>query len=420
MSISAEALTERINTSKVSFSVARMLLRLGAKSDEMRSGMLEFIAVLPSLRSSKKVSEYAVMYLGPHVDKLPRVARWGFVFTRNPITAPLAGWVIRKIIVHFLAPYFIAKNERTLAEMCSSYRREGAQTVVDVVGESVQSFQEANEYIEHLESLIESNDGKRKLHIAVKFSSFFPHFYPANYDEAKIRVSLVFEELLRKARRYNVHITVDVEDSQVVALTEDIFLSVVCSQEFYIYPDVAIALQAYRKDSMASAFAIVTAARNRCKLPNGEPIQVRLVKGAYWDTEQIMSGKNGWAFPLFEEKKETDANFLKIARYLLNNKSVIRLACGTHNPETISAVLQIADTMKRSMWWSENTLEFQVLLGIGDRVWPVLVELGLTVRIFIPVRMSNASLEEVMAYFARRLQENTASGGIAATLMGGE
>jgi len=361
--------------------------------------MLEFMAVLPTLRNSRKVAEYAVMYLGPHRDKLPAWARLGFLFTLYSITAPLAGWIIRKMIVWFLAPYFIATNEK---------KSRGAPIVIDVLGEAVLSFPEAHRYIDYLHSLIASNFGKEKLHISVKFSSFYPHFYPANYDEAKRCVADVFAELLRAARRNNVHVTVDVEDSQVACLTEDIFLGVVCSEEFSTFSDIMIALQTYRKDAMTSASRIVSSALRR-----GAPIGVRLVKGAYWDTEMIVSEKNGWQFPLFEEKQETDTNFREIARYFLSNKSVIQLACGTHSPESIASVIQIAEE-------TQNTVEFQVLLGIGDQIWPVLAELDLPVRIFVPIIMSDGSLEDGMAYFARRLQENTASNGAALALLGGK
>ena len=395
MQFSADVLEASIRKNVPRFSVASQLLRVGADREELREALLAFVDVLPALRSNKDVARYFVDYVGPHYDFLPRHMQLGVRAAGHPYTASLMGRVIRYTIMQHLAPHFIVES----TEDFPNY-----PIVIDVLGEKVLSYAEADAYRMRYHALLTDPQRKpgERLHVAVKFSSLYPHFSPENWEESKRHVTAHFSKLLRLAKVTDTHITVDAEDHYVCRLTEEIFLDVVMQAEFAGYPHVGIALQAYRKDARASAFDIVSAAKGR-----SAPICVRLIKGAYWDTEAMVASQNGWEFPLFENKDETDKSFVEIAGYLLLNHGRITLLCGTHNPESI------AEVITRAQEANIPTPEFQVLYGLGEPVRKALVAEGLHVRVYVPL----GDLEVGMAYFARRLLENTANNGFMAKLL---
>lgn len=376
------------------FSLISYFLRLGMGGEKMRTQLLSFVDVLPALKNPRDVASYFVQYLGSSKDSLPMWARQGMRLAEYPLTQYISGRVIRYVITRHLAPYFIIENEDKLPNY---------PVVIDVLGEKVLSLQEAEEHMSRYHALMDAAgvEGER-LHVAVKLSSLFPHFSSENWRKSKQHVIGKFSELLRHAIETDTHITVDAEDYQVCKLTEEVFLDVVSLPEFRNYPHVGIALQAYRTDAQSSAFAIVCTARQR-----STPIGIRLIKGAYWDTEMMIADQNGWEFPLFSQKHETDQSFLSVVTYLMGNRDLISLACGTHNPESIAGVIRMADEL------SVDPPEFQVLYGLGEPVRRALASQDIPVRVYAPL----GNLEVGMAYFARRILENTANEGFMATLL---
>ena len=130
---------------------------------------------------------------------------------------------------------------------------------------------------------------------------------------------------------------------------------------------------------------------------------VRLVKGAYWDTETILARQRRWPVPVYEHKQETDAAYERLARRLLENSEVIDCAFGTHNVRTIAACLAEA----RQLGLPPRRLEFQVLYGMAEPIKEALSGMGYRVREYCPLGQTLPG----MAYLVRRLLENTSNEG---------
>ena len=124
----------------------------------------------------------------------------------------------------------------------------------------------------------------------------------------------------------------------------------------------------------------------------------------------MIAEQNGWPFPLYRQKAETDANFLLVAGRLMDFKYSIVPVFGTHNPESIAGVLKLA-AQRHS-----DSFEFQTLYGLGDSVRCALRKSGLPVRVYVPF----GDLTSGMAYFARRVLENTANEGFMLKLLTGK
>ena len=135
----------------------------------------------------------------------------------------------------------------------------------------------------------------------------------------------------------------------------------------------------------------------------GTRVTVRLVKGAYWDTETIKARQQNWPSPVYESKEETDAAYERLALRLLERSDVIDAAFGTHNVRTIAACIANA----RQIGLPSSRLEFQMLYGMAEPIKEALIELGYRVREYCPL----GEMLSGMAYLVRRLLENTSNEG---------
>jgi proline dehydrogenase len=132
---------------------------------------------------------------------------------------------------------------------------------------------------------------------------------------------------------------------------------------------------------------------------------VRLVKGAYWDHESMEAEQHGWPSPVFELKADTDRNFERLSRELIDAQPAVRVAIASHNLRSLAHALAYARLRRR------DEVEAQVLRGLGDDLGVALAEHGVRVRAYCPV----GDLVEGMAYLVRRLLENTSNDSFLAS-----
>ena len=155
-------------------------------------------------------------------------------------------------------------------------------------------------------------------------------------------------------------------------------------------------IQAYLRDSLEDAKSLIEWAKQR-----GNPITIRLVKGAYWDQETITAEQKHWKQPVYNDKAATDINFERITQLLLENHQYIYAAIGSHNVRSQAKAIAIAQSLNIP----QRNFEMQVLYGMGDKIAKALVEQGYRVRVYCPY----GELLPGMAYLIRRLLENTAN-----------
>jgi RHH-type proline utilization regulon transcriptional repressor/proline dehydrogenase/delta 1-pyrroline-5-carboxylate dehydrogenase len=141
--------------------------------------------------------------------------------------------------------------------------------------------------------------------------------------------------------------------------------------EFAGFAHLGIAMQAYLRDSARDMRDLIqwASAQNR-------KITVRLVKGAYWDTETLMARQRDWSVPVFGLKHETDANYESVAALMLDHPDQIDCAFATHNVRTMAACIARAEALGRR----PGSYEIQMLYGMAEPIKRALIEMGHRVR----------------------------------------
>ncbi len=199
-----------------------------------------------------------------------------------------------------------------------------------------------------------------------------------------------------KARQNGAFLTIDIERYVHRDLTYAAFADLCRDPELRDWPHMGIVVQAYLKDSAEIVQGLIYLAKDR-----GTPFTVRLVKGAYWDYESILAAQEHWPSPVFLQKAETDAQFEKLAKRLIDNWQWTRPALGTHNLRSIAVGIAAAE----AAGLPPEAVEIQVLHGMADSIRRACVREKYRVREYVPV----GELIPGMAYLVRRLLENTAN-----------
>ena len=189
---------------------------------------------------------------------------------------------------------------------------------------------------------------------------------------------------------------VDAEDSGNNSIIYEAFKQVFGSSEFIDLPHPGIVIQAYAKNSEARVDEMLAFSRER-----GSPIAIRLVKGAYWDFERVVSSQNDWEFPLWSKKQSSDAHYEHLSRKLLDNHTLCLPAFGSHNIRSLSHACCYAD----SIGLSKSDFEVQVLYGMAEPIARAFMKRGHLVRMYVPL----GELLPGMGYLVRRLLENTSN-----------
>ena len=237
--------------------------------------------------------------------------------------------------------------------------------------------------------------------ISVKLSALHPRYEWSHAAEARAAILPVVRELALKAAAADVHFTIDAEEADRLELSMDIIEALAADDTLFAtgWGGFGLALQAYSKRAVPLVDWAVALARK-----HDRKLMVRLVKGAYWDSEIKVAQVAGLSdYPVFTRKVATDVSYLACAKRLLAADDCIYAAFATHNANTIGAVKAIA---------GKTPFEFQRLHGMGEGLYDELAKLergiGETptpVRIYAPV----GSHKELLAYLVRRLLENGAN-----------
>jgi RHH-type proline utilization regulon transcriptional repressor/proline dehydrogenase/delta 1-pyrroline-5-carboxylate dehydrogenase len=286
-------------------------------------------------------------------------------------------------------------------------RRQGLSHSFDMLGEAAKTFEDAERYASSYRNALdritrEAQGGLRKSPgISVKLTALHPRFEFLQAQEAVPAVVPIARELALKAAKADVHFTIDAEEADRLELQLDVFEALLADDELFAngWGGFGIAIQAYQKRAAPLCDWVVAAARR-----HGRKLMVRLVKGAYWDTEIKAAQVAGLPdYPVFTRKVATDVSYLACARILLAASDVIYPAFATHNANTIGQVKALA---------KGREFEFQRLHGMGEELYGELARLESAigdprtpVRIYAPV----GSHKELLAYLVRRLLENGAN-----------
>ena len=234
------------------------------------------------------------------------------------------------------------------------------------------------------------------VNISVKPSALFSQTDPMDFEGSVRGMQQRLEIIYRKVIEMGAFMRIDMEHHRFKDITLEVYRRMRSSQEFRHYPHFGVAMQSYLRETDEDLKNMLQWARD-----NRLPISIRLVKGAYWDSEIMTAKQNGWEVPVYTIKAETDAAFERQSRMILENQDICSFACASHNIRSISAVMEMAQELNVP----EDRYEFQVLYGMAEPVRKGLLKVAGRVRLYAPY----GDLLPGMAYLVRRLLENTAN-----------
>ena len=391
------------------------ILRWSMENEKLRTALFRFVDVLPNLSRSADIVRVFREYLDhPGILSLP-VLSWGIktLFPGSP-TVPLAAKAIRSN-VESLARTFIAgsKLDEALAEL-EGMERSGASWSVSMMGEAAVSEEESETYLSlYMKTLDQLAAFARiistsaptaadrfgsipRANLAVKLSSLFSQMDSLNWEGSLNVLTDRLGRLLVRARELGVHLHLDMEHTDFKDLTLEAFFRAMDRPDLSDFNHAGVVIQAYLRDSDRDLDRVVSWARKHRK-----GITVRLVRGAYWDSEMVVHRQNGWPVPVFLAKGETDARYEELTHKLFSASDSVRAAFGTHNIRSVGHCIAAA----RSREIPDGEYEVQMLYGMAGPLQEVLSRMGLRVRVYTPV----GELITGMAYLIRRLLENTSN-----------
>ncbi len=271
---------------------------------------------------------------------------------------------------------------------------EGARTMADAE-RYLKSYQDAIEVIGQAAQKSGKNDPRRVPGISVKLSAIHPRYEFSHKSRVMAEIVPKLMTLCLQAKKYNIGLTVDAEESERLDISLDIIEAVFTDSSLGDWQGFGMALQAYQKRALfvVDWLRALTLTAKRCMM-------VRLVKGAYWDSEIKNAQKEGMNhFPVFTRKSSTDVSYHACANKLLAYRDSIYPQFATHNAYTAATIVELAGDDKQGF-------EFQCLHGMGDSLYDQIVsQEAIQCRIYAPV----GHHEDLLAYLVRRLLENGAN-----------
>ncbi|HYA27704.1 MAG TPA: proline dehydrogenase family protein [Acidobacteriota bacterium] len=379
-------------------------------SDEsLRVALFRFVDVLPSLESSAEIGRHLEEYFARVDHALSGLAILAQSLHAGTLVAP----VVRRNVIKLARRFIAEESGERLITVLAGLRQEPAAFTLDVVGEATVSDEEAaamqRRYLDLLRRLAavsakwpacgqidESPAGQiPRVNLSVKLSSLCARFDPLD-PNTEVTVGDRLRELFRAAAAMGAGVTVDMEQYAFRELTLEIFRGVLEEAEFHQQPSAAIALQAYLKDAAEDVHRLIIWARRHRRR-----VGVRLVKGAYWDSEIAWARQKNWPIPVFLEKAETDANYERLSRMLLEAHDVIDAAFGSHNLRSLAHAIVAA----KELGVPVHGYEMQMLYGMAEPVRQAIIQNGQRVRVYLPV----GELLPGISYLIRRLMENTSN-----------
>lgn len=281
--------------------------------------------------------------------------------------------------------------------------KKGYRYSYDMLGEAARTsadalryFQDYQNAIEKIAKVCKSDNPAENPGISVKLSALHPRYEFAKH--ASVLETLVprLLELAKQAKQYNMGLTVDAEEADRLDLSLDVIESVFTNPELHGWEGFGLAVQSYQKRALPVLEWLVDLARRQQR-----KLMVRLIKGAYWDSEIKNSQELGLeGYPVFTQKYATDVSFQACAKYILQSTDAIYPQFASHNAYSVATILELVDP--------DLDFEFQCLHGMGQALYDEIVgadQLNIPCRIYAPI----GSHEDLLAYLVRRLLENGAN-----------
>ena len=374
-------------------------------NQKLKTNLFHFIDVLPSLSSDEQVLSHFKEYfkdqdLGLITSSLGKISP--SLLVKN----------IKKQISEVARMFITGSDMEEVLKIISKNWEKDLAFSMDILGEATLSEKEAEDYFHQYLSLMNHLVLARKfwpkkdllqkdifgpipsVNVSIKLSALFSQIKLEAWDYSKEQIKKRLRPLFQKAIQDFIFINLDMEHYDHKDLFLEVFKEMLMEEEFKNYPHFGIVVQAYLKESFSDLQELSQFSEKR-----GQPITVRLVKGAYWDSEVLLARQKNWPIPVYTQKTDTDINFERCVQWLFEKSSHIKIAIGSHNIRSISYTLALHELHPK------KSLEFQVLYGMGEGIAQALIKQNYCVRLYSTI----GELIPGMSYLVRRLLENSAN-----------
>jgi len=318
--------------------------------------------------------------------------------------------VIRQTILQamkILGKQFVMSETIEIAlKRSRAAEKQGYRYSYDMLGEAAKTREDALFYFNAYSKAIEAI-GRESEHfdpisgpgISVKLSALHPRYEWTNREQVFNELLPSLMELATKAKDLNMGFTIDAEEADRLELSLLLIESLVTSPELKGWKGLGVAVQSYQKRATRVIDWLIDLAEREDQF-----LMVRLVKGAYWDSEIKWTQERGLKdYPVFTRKAATDVSFMAAAKKLLETTAPIYPQFATHNAYTAATIFEMAKQLNKL-----SAFEFQCLHGMGNALYDNIVgqtNLNLPCRVYAPV----GTHEHLLAYLVRRLLENGAN-----------
>ncbi|MGJ4915921.1 trifunctional transcriptional regulator/proline dehydrogenase/L-glutamate gamma-semialdehyde dehydrogenase [Bradyrhizobium sp. HKCCYLRH2060] len=364
-------------------------------------------------------------HIGHSPSLLVNAATWGLIVTgtltaaasEDSLASALTRLIARggepiirrgvTLAMRLLGEQFVAGQ--TIDEALSNGRRweaQGFRYSYDMLGEAATTAGDAARYFAAYEMAIHAigrhaagagiYDGPG---ISIKLSALHPRYLSIKRDRVMSELLPRLKQLVLLARGYDIGLNIDAEEADRLDLSLDLLEALCVDPDLAGWNGIGFVIQAYQKRCAFVVDWLIDLARRTQRR-----LMVRLVKGAYWDSEIKRAQVDGLQdFPVFTRKHHTDVSYLACARKLLGAPDAVFPQFATHNARTLASIVEMAGPN-----YERGQYEFQCLHGMGEPLYEEVVgpaRLGRPCRIYAPV----GSHETLLAYLVRRLLENGAN-----------
>ena len=389
-------------------------INLAMNDPAFKVQLFRFIDVLPALASDHAVVQLAEEYFGAMHDHVFGL-QWGLkALASTRIGAAITGKSIRHQVEQMARTFIAGGSVADALPVLAGLWKDGRAWSVDLLGEATISSLEADQYrdrclaaLSELQSQAEHWPATPlldrdhmgplpRVQLSLKISALTARLDPIDPDGTYRAVAARLRPIVDLAGATSSALIFDMEQADSKDLLLDIFRRLFTEEAYKSFAHAGIALQAYHRETAQDIHGLVAWTEER-----GTPITIRLVKGAYWDSDVVRYHQAGWPVPLFEQKAETDASYEALVPLVLRHREVIRPAFGTHNLRTLAVIEAVAESLAAP----PEALEYQMIYGMAEPFQHAMVAYGRRVRLYTPV----GRLLPGMAYLVRRLLENTSN-----------
>ena len=359
-------------------------------------------------------------HLGKSSSSLVNASTWALMLTGKVLTDPetqglketLRGAIkrlgepvirtaVRRVMKEMGHQFVLGRDIKEAIKRGSAQEKRGFTYSYDMLGEAALTAYDADSFFEaycdsikRLAPRAKHHDTRENPGISIKLSALHPRYEVSQKDRVMRELVPRVVDLALLAKNAQMGLNIDAEEADRLDLSLDVIEAVLRSPKFAGWNGFGVVVQAYSKRAAAVIDWLYELARELDRT-----IMVRLVKGAYWDTEIKQAQVDGMRdFPVFTEKAATDVSYICCAKKLLDYSDRIYPQFATHNAHTVCAILNMA---RRN-----QSYEFQRLHGMGETLHKlVLEEENTRCRIYAPV----GAHRDLLAYLVRRLLENGAN-----------